>query len=585
MKLIIRDFLGALKEREELDAILPDLLSELGFRVISRPQRGTTQYGVDVAAVGLDDDGERKLFLFSIKQGDLTRADWDGTPQALRASLNQILDVYIPTRVPRQYASLKVVICLCVGGVIQEQVQADVRGFIQRHTSDQVSFAEWHGDVLAEHLLNGVLREEILPKAMRASFQKAVAMVDEPDVAYRHFVRLAAAIRDAGGQTLKTRLRAARQLYVCLWILYVWARDAGNIEAAYRASEFVLLNVWEILRPVGRSRSQDVAALRRVLEQAIQLHLAIASELLEQKVFPHVGIRHGLSHTAHPQSSLDVNLSLFGLLGRIGMTGLWLHWLAGKATGEAKGLAVQAVAAFCERGLDLIDNNPALQLPITDDQATDVALFLLLWAASGLPPERPAQWLVMMVGRLDFTMRGGGRYPACFTDYRALSEHPRDRSDDYFKEATAGSTLIPVLMAWASVAAGPDPSIRLQALAADKLEHCTFQLWLPDAASETHLYLGDDSHGRALTGVPIAEGAAAVLDTIAEACRSDTAFDALSANRADLWPIVLLACRHHRLPIPPQFWIGPLTGGATQPRPAADRPQKSGHGSIEPRCI
>lgn len=34
MKLLLSDYVGSLKERGELDAILPDLLSELGFHVI-----------------------------------------------------------------------------------------------------------------------------------------------------------------------------------------------------------------------------------------------------------------------------------------------------------------------------------------------------------------------------------------------------------------------------------------------------------------------------------------------------------------------------------------------------------------------
>ena len=78
MKLIIRQYLASLRERGELDAILPDLLSQLGLNVFSRPGRGTRQDGVDVAAVGvLDGQGER-VFLFSIKPGDLTRREWDG---------------------------------------------------------------------------------------------------------------------------------------------------------------------------------------------------------------------------------------------------------------------------------------------------------------------------------------------------------------------------------------------------------------------------------------------------------------------------------------------------------------------------
>src|SRR2546425_632665 len=52
MKLIIREYLGSLRERGELDAILPDLLSQMGLNVYSRPARGTRQDGVDVGAVG-----------------------------------------------------------------------------------------------------------------------------------------------------------------------------------------------------------------------------------------------------------------------------------------------------------------------------------------------------------------------------------------------------------------------------------------------------------------------------------------------------------------------------------------------------
>jgi hypothetical protein len=97
MKLVFREYLASLRERRELDVVLPDLLSELGFNVISRPSVGTRQYGVDVAAVGRDTDpktgvSEEKLYLFSIKQGDLTRNDWDsGNHVNANAELTHVL--------------------------------------------------------------------------------------------------------------------------------------------------------------------------------------------------------------------------------------------------------------------------------------------------------------------------------------------------------------------------------------------------------------------------------------------------------------------------------------------------------------
>lgn len=104
MKLIVKQYLASLRERNELDAIIPDLLSQLGLNVFSRPGRGTRQDGVDVAAVGSLDGGQEKIYLLSIKQGDLTRSSWDGDAvQSLRPSLNEILDSYIPNRLPKEH--------------------------------------------------------------------------------------------------------------------------------------------------------------------------------------------------------------------------------------------------------------------------------------------------------------------------------------------------------------------------------------------------------------------------------------------------------------------------------------------------
>ena len=154
MKLIIKQYLDSLKERGELDAILPDLLSQMGLNVISRPRIGTSQHGVDVAAVGCLDGGEEKVYLFSVKSGDLTRSSWDGiATQSLRPSLNEIQDAYIPNRLPPEHRNKQIVICLCFGGEIQEQARSLVTGYIKDNTKDNLEFQEWNGDKLADLIL------------------------------------------------------------------------------------------------------------------------------------------------------------------------------------------------------------------------------------------------------------------------------------------------------------------------------------------------------------------------------------------------------------------------------------------------
>ena len=288
MKLILRQYLADLRERDELDAILPDLLSEIGFNVLSRPGRGTRQAGVDVAAVGPDeDDGDpRKLFLFTIKSGDLRRSNWDvGSPQAVRPSLNEIRDEYVPSRISKQHQDLNIAICICMGGDMKEDVRTLWKGYVEENSNDRISYREWNGDKLAELLLSGVLKEKILEPRLQAHFRKAIAMVDQPDVAYRFFSYLIQGLlKDKGSK--QNRLTRLRQVYVCLWILYVWAREAGNLEAPLRASEYALLHIWNDCRSVlGKQTTRRKPNQRLIiLNQAIQLHLHIANAVVMKKL-------------------------------------------------------------------------------------------------------------------------------------------------------------------------------------------------------------------------------------------------------------------------------------------------------------
>jgi hypothetical protein len=556
MKMIFRSYLASLREREELDAILPDLLSELGFVVFSRPQRGTAQAGVDIAAVGKDEDGEQKIFLFSVKQGDLTRQSWDGTPQDLRSSLNEILDSYIPNKIPKRYQDLKIVICLVFGGDMQEQVRSTVTGFIKRNTTAKISFDEWNGDRVAGLLVQGVLREEVMPKNVRSLFQKSIALVDEPDISYQHFKQMVNELRK-GATDIKSEVRIIRQLYIALWVLFVWARDIDNVEAPYRLSELVLLHIWDIMRRhfhLKRSSSRRSAAV--VLYHTIQLHLTISTELLEKKIIPHVDKEYGISIAIKTQSAVDVNIKLFDLLGRIGLTGLWLHWLTNQISDQKqRQVAFDRISGLATVGYKLIDKNRALFLPLRDSQSIEIALFLVFCGVSKANIEDMRLWLHEMVDRLVLTVQTHGRYPCVFEDYRDLVAHPRERTEEYRKIATAGSTLIPLLSVFLSDLDDKGALKKLFELKKKELEHCTLQVWMPDLSTEMGIYHGELDHGVAICELPLSETGDELIETIKEACKNGMQLESLSAVERQNWPIILTACRHYRLPIPPQFWM------------------------------
>lgn len=98
---------------------------------------------------------------FLLKGGDLTRKEWDGdSNQALRGSLNEIIDVYIDRFIPSEHKDKPVIICLCFGGEIKEQVRLNVSSFIDKNTNNKISFEEWNGDKLAQLIQDNFLKED-----------------------------------------------------------------------------------------------------------------------------------------------------------------------------------------------------------------------------------------------------------------------------------------------------------------------------------------------------------------------------------------------------------------------------------------
>ncbi len=189
------------------------------------------------------------------------------------------------------------------------------------------------------------------------------------------------------------------------------------------------------------------------------------------------------------RNSVDVNLKLFDALGRIGMTGLWTKWLAGKLKDADAEATDKSLARLFDVGMSVIESNGALRLPVSDDLATDVALFLVLCLHSPADGRRLLAWLEAMVERYEFTVLYGGRYPTSLTEYTDLVGHPKEQSKEYFEEATAGSTLIPLLAAWTGALGRPDLEHRLSKFSAEKLAHCTMQLWIPaDDSGNSYLY-------------------------------------------------------------------------------------------------
>ncbi|WP_323977257.1 hypothetical protein [Aeromonas hydrophila] len=560
MKLVIRQYLASLKERGELDALLPDLLSQIGLEVFLKPGVGSRQFGVDVAAFGkLSSESEDKVYLFSVKSGDLDRKDWDGgNPQDLRPSINEIIDVFIPTRIPTEYKDFPVEICLCFGGEVKEEVRPNVSMFLGKLKTDDLTFSEWNGDRLAYLIELHMLREELLPRNCRALLRKSLAMIDEPEVSFKHFSKLAINLTRTDNKKPKDILTGIRQLYLCLWILYSWCRDEDNLESAYLSAEFMILNAWEAAKfSFGKKNTIAISTLT-TLDSILKLNLQVSNQYIEEKIIPHCNSLYAISHAVRPSCATDVNLKLFDVLGRLALTGCWSYWYLSQVSEEnenASKFFSEAVANYQDSIKQLIVNNPLLFTPYKDDQAIDLVLAIWFLSLDNRHWNDINYWLSNMSREIYQMFEMGDKYPTTIQSYAELIEHPINKTEEYKKSVTKGSILYPYISTFSAIMGFSEPYVVVKKIKEEFLPHCNFQVYFLDESSEDHFYLFNKMHGATLSDVCVTEEPDELIEQLVSECEQSNKVYEMSAFKFSFWPIILTGCRHYRLPVPMHFII------------------------------
>ena len=123
----VKGYLESLTEKNELNRIFPILLESMGFVILSKPTEyiGLPEYGKDIVAVGVDEDGKRKRFYFELKGGNdknITDSNFygkDGIQDSItQASYNKYVSAF------PQFDKLPLKIIIVHNGIISGSVQA-----------------------------------------------------------------------------------------------------------------------------------------------------------------------------------------------------------------------------------------------------------------------------------------------------------------------------------------------------------------------------------------------------------------------------------------------------------------------------
>jgi len=555
MKLILKEYLRSLKERNELDALLPDLLTEMGMIVTSLPQRGTRQNGVDIMAVGKKSKQDDTVFLFSVKDGDLNRTHWNGeSDQALRPSIEEIFDVYIPNRIPEEHKNKKIVICLCFGGNILEQVRENVSSYIAQKTTDRISFEEWNGDKVAELIIQHLLKESLLPIGFREELRRSIAMIEEPESSVQYFHSLLKLIEQSG---LKT-IRKIRLINLSLWVLYSWARNLDNLESIYLSCEKSIFTSWIIIKDIYTQTNKEAKEIKSTFDNVLRTYRKISENYID-KIKPFCHTKYTISANSHYGNHINTNLKLFDILSRFSVYAFWLYFdIQNESDENIKKDLTDKMCNHLDTLQALISNNGILFTPIKDSQIIEISFFIIAFNLSN--EEGHIEFLKFYLTNLTNALKNSYNinylYPVIYEDFEKLLNHSSKNDESYFKEATAGSLMLPSLALISSILNDNVSFKTIQEIQREKLSHCNFQFWFPRVKSENMILKSPDRfHGTCWSNVPVQKEMTGFIKEFEIMLSQNNDLESFSLLKNDLYPILLVACRHYRQPIPLNFLI------------------------------
>lgn len=555
MKLLLKEYLESMGEREGLDALLGNLLSQMGLNVLTTPMRGTKQHGVDLAAVGrLGDDPDKTLYLFAIKSGDITRKNWAVGEQSLRPSIGEIVDGYVNGSILPEYANSPIVIYVCCGGEVKENLLGDVSGFLKqtqlRDASGRLQLRVMNGDQIANYIVKYFMSPKLVSINERRLLFSCLSMAEDSDSSCLYFSRLLSSLlhEEKNG---KKKLFRVRQLGICLGLLQHHCIETNNLDACYRAAEISLLHCWFYL---GLGKRTD----KRRMEQAWRAYHGLWWQYIEigrlycKKISSVCRDAYFMTYACEAGNEVDVNFRLYDVMGRLASYGTSLWWYA-LSLQKCPGLLEachEEVSKVANALLGLLKNNPVANSPMRDDYAVEIGIVSVFFNQIKWFDELH-EWYLRVLNQTGKNFCMGAAYPSTGLDYPGLMEHLRQGHDEEYKfKVLPSSELFPAMYMFASALGFSDVCTQISKLVETFLQKCDFQVWYPEPISEKMFYTNADIHGLQLVSQDLLDGDKFMKTVFSECEKRDLPFSCL---KSPFGGVLLFGCRLYRYPLPPHF--------------------------------
>ncbi|MEE7626982.1 hypothetical protein V3O24_12480 [Methylobacter sp. Wu8] len=569
MKLVIAEYLRTLKERDELDRLLPDLLVEMGYVPVARPQTGNRQYGVDIAARGENSDtGTDELLLLVVKQGDIGRTEWNSGNQAVRQSIDEIFDVYLKCHLEPQDQSRSIRIVVATSGELKQTVQANWSGFVTDNQAKAV-IEFWGADAIATLIEKHLLDEHIFHDQDRRDLRRALALSGDSEYDRRDLHRLFMRTLDLNNEgqlidkpkTGKALLKALRIVNLSAQAFAHWTlRDDGDTRQGLLAVERAMLWSWHRIQLADEKTRKDAVA--GPFSMIWWGYYRFASQYFA-RVQPHCFVENSL--TKYASNGVESSLIAFEQIGILASITLFLGSHPVSTEEEKKSWYCNAI--IVTDALEAwLQNNGVCSSPCLDRHSQDITLAIFALIGMGRT-EAAKKWLRKLFLNVDYAYKAKKFVPVDTDFLDDLVEEGGWLGGQTTDRMMEMSWMLATIAGW-SVILGMDEIYEVLAKnAKDDYPNVCIQLWHPEKDLYQYLYFQPAHFESGVAEAPIllppvAEDYRKQMDMIRESEFGKVILES-PATKVGLIALDLIAHRHFSTPVSPAFWYSLMDNTST----------------------
>lgn len=468
MRLIIKDYILSLNEETGLNELLPKILLLKGYTVVNTAKKGVRQDGVDILA-------EKKgcPYLLTMKQGNITRNNWDTGPTSLRQTLNDIIDTYINKDLPKKYNNRKINIIIVLNGEVDQAVQNSLDGYIRNYKD--FNFEVWNIDSLTNFVYECLLNENILTEKEASFFRKCLALINDSDFKLNIFYELIDIIFNniKENKSSKHLNREVNKLIMIQKILCEWNNESNVFLNKIKCCEALLLKITSELLSLNKNKSCYEMLYNSILD--------IYIEMLEKYYLNAKKIKNTF-RVLPLQEDFGVKLKLFEILALLSLYGILLlrknHNNVNSKIGEIHDLIV-----------NIIENYDGCYYIPLETNCSEISIILLFLYESG-DHESAKNYVFVLLGyqRLNYNINKIFPYP--YDDYYEAMSNSRNSTTKF-----GSSVVLENLYEWEMILENANRCKENLEPCIHTFKDVSFQLWTYDSSEELEFYKGNKRIG------------------------------------------------------------------------------------------